>query len=112
MPRGQRKVVFQSGREITGQELDDIQETVGLFPSLSRTELAATISEHLGWVTLTGGSKINACMKLLENGECQDNCHLNRKLNCLLKAVSLILRNLLFRVQPDQTYGLPIPCFS
>lgn len=69
MQRRQRKVLFQSGREITGQELDDIQETVGLFPSLSRTELAATISEHLGWVTLTGGSKINACMKLLEKLE-------------------------------------------
>ena len=47
MPKRQKKVVFQSGREITAQELDDVQETVDLFPTLSRKELAATISEHL-----------------------------------------------------------------
>jgi len=69
MPKRQKKVVFQSGREITAQELDDVQETVELFPSLSRKELAATISEHLEWVTVTGGSKIDACMKLLEKLE-------------------------------------------
>lgn len=69
MPKRQKNVVFQSGREITAQELDDVQETVELFPSLSRKELAATISEHLGWVTVTGGSKIDACMKLLEKLE-------------------------------------------
>jgi len=32
---------------------------------LSRTELAATICEHLGWMTASGGYKIDACMKLL-----------------------------------------------
>lgn len=47
MPQREVRAIFQCGREITRQQLDEIQETVGLFPSLSRTELAATICEHL-----------------------------------------------------------------
>lgn len=61
--------IFQCGREITGQELYEIQETVRLFPSLSRSELAATICEHLEWLTASGSYKIDACMKLLEKLE-------------------------------------------
>jgi len=64
-----RGSILQSGREISRQELDEIQETVGVFPRLSRTELAATICEHLGWMTASGGYKIDACMKLLEKLE-------------------------------------------
>ncbi|MCP5095941.1 MAG: DUF4338 domain-containing protein, partial [Chloroflexi bacterium] len=63
--------VTQCGRKITRQQLDEILETVGLFPNLSRQELAATISEHLGWVTVTGSNKLDACMKLLEKLECK-----------------------------------------
>ena len=66
MPRKRGGSVFQCAREISRQELDEIQETVGLFPNLSRTELAATICEHLGWTTAAGGYKIDACMKLLK----------------------------------------------
>jgi hypothetical protein len=61
--------IFQCGREITREEIDEIQETVGLFPGLSLTELAATICEHLGWMTASGGYKIDACVKLLEKLE-------------------------------------------
>lgn len=61
--------LFQCGREISSQELEQIQETVGLFPRLSRSELAATICEHLGWLTAAGSYKIDACMKLLEKLE-------------------------------------------
>ena len=39
--------VTQCGHKISRQQLDEIIETVGLFPNLSRQELAATISEHL-----------------------------------------------------------------
>jgi len=63
--------ITQCGREISRQQLDEILETVGLFPNLSRQELAATISEHLGWVTVTGSNKLDACMKLLEKLECK-----------------------------------------
>jgi hypothetical protein len=59
------------GRKISRQQLAEILETVGLFPNLSRQELAATISEHLGWVTVTGSNKLDACMKLLEKMECK-----------------------------------------
>ncbi|MHC5090343.1 MAG: hypothetical protein ACYSOJ_01760 [Planctomycetota bacterium] len=57
--------ITQCGRKISRQQLDEIIETVGLFPSLSRQELAATISEHLEWVTVTGSNKLDACLKLL-----------------------------------------------
>ena len=63
--------ITQCGREISRQQLDEILETVGLFPNLSRQELAATISEHLGWVTVTGSNKLDACIKLLEKLECK-----------------------------------------
>jgi hypothetical protein len=63
--------ITQCGRNISRQQLDEIIETVGLFPNLSRQELAATISEHLGWVTVTGSNKLDACMKLLEKLECK-----------------------------------------
>jgi len=69
MLKKRRGSILQSGREISMQELDEIQETVGVFPRLSRTELAATICEHLGWMTASGGYKIDACMKLLEKLE-------------------------------------------
>lgn len=57
--------VFQCGREISGEELKEIQETVGLFPKLSRKELAVTLCENLGWMTASGGYKRDACLKLL-----------------------------------------------
>ena len=72
MLKGRKGSILQSGREISRQELDEIQETVGVFPLLSRTELAATICEHLGWMTASGGYKIDACLKLLEKLESKE----------------------------------------
>ena len=46
--------VLLSGRYFTVQELHEVQETVRLFPKLSRAELAKTLCENLGWVTPTG----------------------------------------------------------
>jgi hypothetical protein len=69
-------LIAPSGRRITRQQLEEIQETVGLFPSLSRKELAATISEHLGWFTVTGSNKVDACLKLLEKLERQGRIRL------------------------------------
>jgi hypothetical protein len=63
--------MFQCGRQISREELDEIRETVGLFPKLSRSELAATICEHLRWQTASGGYKLDACMKLLEKLEAE-----------------------------------------
>lgn len=61
--------IIQCGREISREELDEIQETVRLFPGLSLSELAATICEHLGWITASGGYKTDACLKLLSRLE-------------------------------------------
>jgi len=61
--------IFQCCREVTGKEISEIKETVGLFSNLSRTELNATICEHLEWFTASGGYKLDACMKLLEKLE-------------------------------------------
>ena len=54
-----------SGRVIRDEEVDQICETVELFPNLSIKELASTISEHLEWYTATGTVKRDACVKLL-----------------------------------------------
>lgn len=60
-----RGALEHSGREISGEELEQIRQTVALFPGLSLQELAATISEHLEWYTAGGAVKRDACMKLL-----------------------------------------------
>jgi hypothetical protein len=69
MHQTETRSMFQSDREITREELDEIQETVRFFPTLSRSELAQTICEHLGWFTATGGYKTDACLKLLSRLE-------------------------------------------
>ena len=97
MPQNEGGSIFQCGREINRQQLDEILETVGLFPSLSRKELAATICEHLGWVTVTGSNKLDACMKLLEKLECKGLIRLPAKQeqyrrNRFLKPITLTSR--------------------
>jgi hypothetical protein len=72
MLHSQDGFIFQSGREISKNELNQIQETVCSFPNLSLSELAATICEHLEWFTASGGYKLDACMKLLEKLEATD----------------------------------------
>ena len=47
--------MVQGGRRISAEEIQQICETVQLFPNLSMTELTATICEHLGWYTAAGG---------------------------------------------------------
>jgi hypothetical protein len=63
--REEVRSLIQCGREITGEELNEIHDTVRLFPALSRSELAQTICEHPGWFTASGGYKRDACLKLL-----------------------------------------------
>lgn len=54
-----------SGRLFSEEEIEQICETVALFPNLALGELASTVSEHLGWYTAGGTVKRDACMKLL-----------------------------------------------
>jgi hypothetical protein len=51
------------GREFSAREVADICATVAWLPGLARSELAATLCEHLGWVTLTGTAKTGACLR-------------------------------------------------
>ena len=57
------------GRELTSEELDSAVDVVSTCGGLSRKELARTICEHLGWVTVTGRYKESACLGLLEELE-------------------------------------------
>lgn len=64
-------VLVHVGRRISVEELALIQETVELFPSLSLSELAEAICDHLGWYTASGTTKRRACEELLERLEGQ-----------------------------------------
>ncbi len=55
-----------SGRRFTRKQLARVQETVARFATLSRTELARTLCEHLSWRTPNGKDKIQSCLTLLE----------------------------------------------
>ena len=63
------KPLTLSGRYFSKKELRQVQETVKMFPDLSRTELAFTICEHLSWVTPKGSDKIISCLNSLERLE-------------------------------------------
>jgi len=58
-----------SGRRFTGQELALIQEVVESCSGLSRTELAHTLCELLGWKRPSGRLKAQECREFLERLE-------------------------------------------
>ena len=60
-----------SGRRFTRKQLALVQETVEMFPNLSRKELARTLCELLSWTTPKGRYKIPSCLTLLEELEAQ-----------------------------------------
>lgn len=74
--------ILLCGRYFSTQELYDVQETVRMFPKLSRTELANTLCEILDWVTPTGQYKIASCHQLLEKLEVQGLVTLPVKQEC------------------------------
>ena len=57
------------GKHLTRRQIADIQETVGRFPQLSRTELGQTLCEQLGWQTPKGRNRIQLAMRVLEQLE-------------------------------------------
>lgn len=59
------------GREITHQEIKDVQGTVSLFSNLSRRELTETICEYLNWRRAAGSNRFDACLKMLVKLEAQ-----------------------------------------
>ena len=58
-----------SGRQFTAKELALVREVVESCSGLSRTELARTICELLGWKRPTGGLKAQECREFLERLE-------------------------------------------
>lgn len=73
--------ILLNGRYFTLQELLEVQETVRMFPNLSRAELAKTICENLEWVTPVGQYKTPSCLQLLEKLEGQGLIELPAKGN-------------------------------
>ncbi len=65
MLQGEELSLWQSNREIGAQDIAYIRSFIKRWPRLTRTELTYTLCEHLGWLTLAGGPKYNACTKLL-----------------------------------------------
>jgi hypothetical protein len=61
----------QAGRDISTAEVQEICETVKMFPRLDRRELACTICEQLEWFTASGSPKSQACLNLLAKLEGQ-----------------------------------------
>ena len=55
-----------SGREFRAKELALVREVVESCSGLSRTELARTICELLGWKRPAGGLKAQECREFLE----------------------------------------------
>jgi len=53
------------GRWFLESELEDIRETIRMFPRLSRHELALTICENLDWKSPTDRLKVESCHQLL-----------------------------------------------
>jgi hypothetical protein len=63
------KPLTLSGRYFSKKDLQDVHDTVNRFANLSRTELAETLCEHLGWRTAKKKNKINACLSALDKLE-------------------------------------------
>jgi len=57
------------GQDVTEQQLELIQDLTRRYPHLSRTELAATACELVGWVRPNGRVKTVECRQLLERLE-------------------------------------------
>ena len=58
-----------SGRSFKKETLQQIIETINLFPNLSRQNLAQTLCDHLSWRSPTGSFKTKACLSMLETLE-------------------------------------------
>lgn len=59
------KIMTLGEEKWTRTQLDQIQETVKMFRSLSRKELAATLCETLEWSRYQKRNKIFICFQLL-----------------------------------------------
>ena len=61
------KALAFCGQRVTGEELAVIRRVVEIYGGLSRTELASTVCELLGWERPNGGLKTLECRQFLES---------------------------------------------
>ena len=61
------KALAFCGQTVTGEELAVIRRLVEIYGGLSRTELASTVCELLGWERPNGGLKTIECRQFLES---------------------------------------------
>ncbi len=64
-----KTIMIFSGRNFTSEDIDLIKWTRKRYPQLSRTELARTLCEFLGWTTPAGRGKTPQCTSFLEKLE-------------------------------------------
>ncbi|WP_198265207.1 hypothetical protein [sulfur-oxidizing endosymbiont of Gigantopelta aegis] len=69
----------QSGREFDHKDVQLIQQTFRMFPTLSQSELLETIGENLNWLTASGFPKRRACKELIIQMEEQGLIQLPQK---------------------------------
>jgi len=58
-----------SGRWFSSAAIDEVASTCRAFPALSRSEIAATLCEHLDWKSPNGKSKLKSCISALDKLE-------------------------------------------
>src|SRR5690554_1660592 len=58
-----------SGRQFTPEDIEQIKWTRETYPNLSRSELAGTVCQIIGWTTPSGGAKGLQCKKFLDELE-------------------------------------------
>ncbi len=64
---GATKPLGFCGQTVTDEDLAVIRRLVGIYGGLSRTELASTVCELLGWQRRNGGLKTIECRQFLES---------------------------------------------
>jgi hypothetical protein len=62
-------IIVFSGKNITSEDIELIKWTRRTYHQLSRSELAGTICEFIGWTTASGAAKRSQCVALLEKLE-------------------------------------------
>ena len=67
MPDGGRIVIETSEQTVDAEDLAVIRRLVEMYGGLSRTELASTVCELLGWERPNGGLKTLECRQFLES---------------------------------------------
>jgi len=59
-------IITVSGRDITSKDIEQIDWARKRYPGLSRSELAGTVCEIIGWNTPAGHAKIQQCKTLFD----------------------------------------------